>query len=336
VVRQEFRRDFGDRADTTGTRPQRAGRLSSRTVRFWAFFVITALAVFSGGAGHLAARVPIYSAQALIAFVPVGEKSVSAAAVELMVPRYVAYATSPYVVRQVAASTGLPASRVQRRLTVVMAATTANVTVSMSSTDPALAAAVANTIADLVVARAGTDPVVGARLLARAPVPAEQRGPSERALLAGMAAIALLLGLAAGLAARTGAIGRWAVRWGLPGSRPAPGTESAGPLPAGAVPAWPGPERFVPNPSTTATGPNPWGAALAAGRIPSADAAAAEVQSPGHTAAFSLDELDDAHPDVDPDAPADARPDSPADSPADGDLPAAVEERPRVGTRPGQ
>jgi capsular polysaccharide biosynthesis protein len=280
---------------------------SRRMRRFWVFFLLTALAAFSGAAGHLAARVPAYSTQALIAFVPMGERPVSAAAVELMVPKYVAYATSPFVVRQVASSTGLPATRLQSHLTVSMAATTANVSITMVSSDPELATKIANRIAALVVERAASDPVLGVRLLAAAAVPADPQGPSRPLLLVGAGFASALLGLGAGLLGRGSnlvwrGIGRR--RWAF----------SAEKVASGSVPAWPGPEHFKPSAADADWGAsenNPWGAALAAGRIPSLTGEFEQPAEPagdsGHTAPFSLPDFgDDDDPDVEPAAPAES------------------------------
>ncbi len=82
-------------------------------LRGWLFFLVAALAVLAGSATHVATRPVTWSAQSVIAFVPVGERPVSATSVTLMVPRYVAYAASPYVVRQAAVSVGIPPAELE-------------------------------------------------------------------------------------------------------------------------------------------------------------------------------------------------------------------------------
>lgn len=168
-------------------------------LRGWLFFLVAAFAVLAGSAVHVVTRPVTWSAQTVIAFVPVGEKPVSAVSVTLMVPRYVAYAASPYVVRQAAVSVGVRPAELQGGLTVTMPATTANVAIMVSGRSPATASEAANRIAALVVERASTDPVLAARMLAEAPLPTTPDGPSEATLLGGGAAGAVGLGsLAAG------------------------------------------------------------------------------------------------------------------------------------------
>ncbi|GAA0258492.1 hypothetical protein [Cryptosporangium japonicum] len=171
-------------------------------LRGWLFFLVAALAVLAGSAAHVVTRPVTWSAQAVIAFVPVGERPVSATSVTLMVPRYVAYAASPYVVRQAAVSVGVRPAELQRGLTVTMPATTANVAISVSGRSPGIASEAANRIAALVVERASADPVLAARMLAEAPLPTAADGPSEAVLLGGAAVGALVVGAIAGLGVR--------------------------------------------------------------------------------------------------------------------------------------
>ncbi|MFI5955352.1 hypothetical protein [Cryptosporangium sp. NPDC051539] len=195
-------------------------------LRGWLFFLVAALAVLAGSAAHVVTRPVTWSAQAVIAFVPVGERPVSATSVTLMVPRYVAYAASPYVVRQAAATAGVPSTDLQNSLTVTMPATTANVAITVTAQAAATAAEAANRIAALVIERASADPVLGGRMLARATVPTSPAGPSEATLLGGAAVAAVVVGALAASGVR------WYVRrrYGsaeayVPvGPRPAPGS----------------------------------------------------------------------------------------------------------------
>ena len=171
-------------------------------LRGWLFFLVAALAVLAGSAAHVVTRPVRWSAQAVIAFVPVGERPVGAASVTLMVPRYVAYAASPYVVRQAAAAVGIPATELQGGLNVTMPATSANVTITVSGRSAAIASEAANRIAALVVERVSADPVLAARILAEATVPTEPAGPSEAALLGGAAVAAMVVGAFAAFGVR--------------------------------------------------------------------------------------------------------------------------------------
>ena len=211
-------------------------------LRGWIFFVVTAVVVLAGAAGQIVSRPVRWSAQAVIAFVPVGERPVSAVSVTLMVPRYVAYASSPFVVRQAAAAVGVSAPELQSGLTVTMPATTANVAVTVSARTPTVAAEAANRIAALVIERASVDPLLGGRMLADAPVPVTPAGPTQATLLAGAVAAALALGALAAFGVRWYTRRRypWTVRVTGPDfvRRPAPGAGSA----MGSVPR-PNPER---------------------------------------------------------------------------------------------
>ncbi|SHN46362.1 hypothetical protein [Cryptosporangium aurantiacum] len=179
---------------TTLDAPPPARHRPPALLRGWLFFLVTAVAVLGGAAAHVVTRPVTWSAQSVIAFVPVGERPVSATSVTLMVPRYVAYAASPYVVRQAAAAVGVPSTELQGGLNVTMPATTANVAITVSGRSAAVAAEAANRIAALVVERASADPVLAARMLAEATVPTSPAGPGESTLLGGAAVGALVVG----------------------------------------------------------------------------------------------------------------------------------------------
>ena len=217
--------------------------MPSMLLRGWLAFALTVLAVLGASAPQIVSRPAHWSTQAIIAFVPVGERPISAVSVTLMVPRYVAYASSPYVVRQAATAVGVTAPELQTGLTVTMPATTANVSVTVSARTPAVAAEAANRIAALVIERASVDPLLGGRLLAAAPVPPDPAGPSQSTLLTGAAAAAVTLGtlVALGLRWYTRRRYPWANRDARRGAapRPAPGGGSA----MGTVPR-PHPERL--------------------------------------------------------------------------------------------
>jgi capsular polysaccharide biosynthesis protein len=172
-------------------------------LRGWVFFLVVAVAVLTGSATQIVSRPASYSAQAIISFVPAGDRQISAASVMLMVPRYVEYASSPYVVRQAGLAVEVPAPTLQKGLAVAMPATTANIAVTVATSTPVTAAGAANRIAALVLARAASDPVLAAHLLAAATVPTGPAGPSRTLLLAGAIAAALALGALAALAARS-------------------------------------------------------------------------------------------------------------------------------------
>jgi capsular polysaccharide biosynthesis protein len=198
-------------------------------LRGWIFFLAAALLVLVGASLAVQARPERYSAQAVVAFVPVGTRPVSATTVTLMVPRYVAYASSPYVVRQAATAVGVPSTELQGGLNVAMPATTANVAITVTAGTPGVAAGAANRIAAIVSQRAAADPVLAARLLASATVPTAPTGAGRTSLLTGAVAAALLAGALAALAARWYGRRRypWAANRPVNRPLPAPGPGAA-------------------------------------------------------------------------------------------------------------
>lgn len=166
----------------------------------WLVFAVTGLSVLLGVGVWVVSRPPLYTGSAVVAIVPKGPRPVSAGVVMLTAPRYVAYATSPYALRQVAGPAGRDSAELRDAVVVTMAAATANITVAVTLDDPRAAARTANLLAEAVAKRTAADPILGAQVVSPAvPVP-EPAGPGRPALLGA----GLLAGLVAGSAAARG------------------------------------------------------------------------------------------------------------------------------------
>lgn len=174
----------------------RHGFLSGR----WAVFVVAAVSVLLGVGVWVAGRPPVYTSTAVVAVVPKGPRPVAAAVVMLTAPRYVAYATSPYVLRQIAGPAGRDSRQLRDAVVVTMAAATANISIAVTLDDPRVAARTANLLAGAITGRAGADPVLAAQVVSPAVPPTGPSGPGRPALLGAGALAALAAGLAASTA----------------------------------------------------------------------------------------------------------------------------------------
>jgi uncharacterized protein involved in exopolysaccharide biosynthesis len=167
---------------------------AGRGVRGWVVFAVTAAVVLAGAVWWVAGRPAEYTSSAVVALTPKATKPVSAGVVTLAAPRYVAYSTSPYVLRIVAAPLGLDSVQLQNGIIVTMAAATANISVAVTLDDPELAAKAANAVAAEVIKRTETDPILDAQMLSGAVPATAESGPDPTLVLAVAAGAALLLG----------------------------------------------------------------------------------------------------------------------------------------------
>lgn len=176
--------------------------------RRWLVFLLVATAIVSGVSAWAIARPSEYAATSLVAMRPHGERPAAAPMVVLTAPRYVAYATSPFLLRQIARDAGLNASDLEAAVVVSMEVATANLSIVVTLRDAEAAARVANAVADAVAERARTDVVLTAQVLSEAEVPTAPSGPSR----AGWIVVGLLLGVVLAAAASVGFDG-----WRRPG-----------------------------------------------------------------------------------------------------------------------
>jgi uncharacterized protein involved in exopolysaccharide biosynthesis len=168
------------------------------TMPGWATFTVTALAVLLGVGGWALTRPVAYTSSAVVALTPKATQPVTAAVVTLAAPRYVAYGTSPYVLRMVAAPLGLDSIELQNGIVVTMAAATANISIAVTLRDPQLAARAADAVAAEVLKRTGSDPILDAQMVSNAVPASAPAGPDPAAVLGFGGVGALLAGAGAG------------------------------------------------------------------------------------------------------------------------------------------
>src|SRR5215207_6245983 len=71
-------------------------------LRGWVFFLVVAVGVLAGAFLYVQKQPTVYTSSSVVTLTPKGTRPVSAGVVILTAPRYVAYATSPFALRQVA------------------------------------------------------------------------------------------------------------------------------------------------------------------------------------------------------------------------------------------
>jgi hypothetical protein len=157
-------------------------------------FTVTAVTVLLGIGGWALQRPVNYTSKAVVAVTPKASKPVSATLVLQAAPRYVAYGTSPYVLRPIADSVGIGATELEKGTIVTMAAATANISIAVTLGDPDLSAKVADLIAGEIVRRTSADPILDAQVLSNGVVSSTPTGPHPLVLVGAGGAAALLAG----------------------------------------------------------------------------------------------------------------------------------------------
>jgi hypothetical protein len=160
-------------------------------------FAATAGAVIAGTGWWAASRPVEYTSTSVVALTPKAREPVSAGVVTLAAPRYVAYSTSPYVLRLVAQPLGVDSVELQNGTVVTMAAATANISIAVTLDDPELAAQAADAVALEVVKRTETDPILAAQTVSHAVPATAESGPDPVVVLSVATGAALLVGGAA-------------------------------------------------------------------------------------------------------------------------------------------
>jgi uncharacterized protein involved in exopolysaccharide biosynthesis len=163
----------------------------------WVIFTVTAVTVLLAVGGWALSRPALYTSNAVVAVTPKASKPVSAGVVLLAAPRYVAYGTSPYVLRTIGEAAGIPAADLQKGTIVTMAAATTNISIAVTLDDPDRAAKVADLIASEIVERTSADAILDAQVLSTATVSSSPAGPHPLVLVGAGGAAALLAGAGA-------------------------------------------------------------------------------------------------------------------------------------------
>jgi capsular polysaccharide biosynthesis protein len=168
-------------------------------LRGWVFFLVVAVGVLAGAFLYVQKQPTVYTSSSVVTLTPKGTRPVSAGVVILTAPRYVAYATSPFALRQVANPLGLDPHELQSNVIVTMEAATANITIQATLNDPQDAADVADALAVLVLKRAAADPILAAQVVSTAVTPNGPSGPNRSGILGGGVVAALVAGLVVAL-----------------------------------------------------------------------------------------------------------------------------------------
>ena len=175
--------------------------------RRWVLIVMITLGMFAGVTLYVERLPSEYTGRAVVAFAPHLQSDVvppSADTVRLVVPKYVAYITSPGTIEEIASDTRIPFDELFASTDATIATDTGNVTITVVLESPTKAAAAANALADAAVGFSQNDNVVRGEIVVRAVAGSGASGPPRRLLeIAGLLA-GLLVGIAAALLAERG------------------------------------------------------------------------------------------------------------------------------------
>ncbi len=163
----------------------------------WKLLLLVVVPLVAGAAFY-AERLPNqYEAQAVVTVEPRPDlPTVGADIVAIDGPKYVAYITAPATVRRLAPQLGESESDLESAVEASLAATTGNITITVTLEDPERAAAVAQAFADDLVTFSRRDPVVTAQLIAPPVVPDSPSGPPRRLMEGAALLVAVLVGVA--------------------------------------------------------------------------------------------------------------------------------------------
>lgn len=140
-------------------------------------FVIITMVVAAGLGTYAFVLPDQYAASGIVALRPKDAKPVSAQVVLLTAPRYVAYATSPYVVKEVADSLGIDADELADAIVVTMPAGTANVEFKVLWSSRGVAERATAELMAAVLNRVEADPILAGQLVSPAAAALEPAGP---------------------------------------------------------------------------------------------------------------------------------------------------------------
>lgn len=169
----------------------------------WKLAAVIALAVFVGAVLYVESLPAEYKAEAIVAITP-GTPRSTPDIVRITAPKYVAFATAPATIQDVAPSIDKDPSDIARSLDATVAAETGNITITVELGDAEDAAEIANTFADAVVDEAEGDELINAEVLAEAIPSDSPSGPPRRLLEAAALAVGILLGVALSLLVERG------------------------------------------------------------------------------------------------------------------------------------
>lgn len=162
----------------------------------WLLGGIFFIASLAGTALAIHAQPAQYTSEVLISFEPRGDRPLSGSTIHLLMPRYVAYATSGFVANATEQKTGVPVGEVSRAVSAGITPETANMTISAVTNDPVVAHAIAEAIATEVLDESTVDELLRARVVSPAEVPWAPSGRGRLQLLIAAILVSTVAGCA--------------------------------------------------------------------------------------------------------------------------------------------
>ena len=163
----------------------------------WKLIVPVALGTFLLASFYVSSLPSTYTAEAVVAFGPRPDaETASADTVRVVVPKYLAYASAPATISEVAAEIGEQPGDLAEALDAEVEIDTGNLNITAELTNARGASRAANAVAQQVITFASTDKLLEAQLVAEAIPPTSPSGPPRRLLQAASIAFGLLLGIA--------------------------------------------------------------------------------------------------------------------------------------------
>jgi capsular exopolysaccharide synthesis family protein len=164
----------------------------------WKQALVVAIAFTVAAAAYVESLPSQYDGEAIVGISPQPTaSSASADSVRVLAPKYVAFATAPSTVEEIAGQLDLDANTLARAVDANIPTDTGNLAVTVRLDTPEEAAEAANAFAGAVLDFAATDRLLDATLVAEALPPTEPASPPRRLLEAAAAFVGILLGIAA-------------------------------------------------------------------------------------------------------------------------------------------
>ena len=149
----------------------------------WKLMVVVTLFVTAGATWYVESLPSEYETAATVAISPRPRvDGADADSVRLLLPKYVAYATAPATVAELADELAQDADQLQAAVDATAVTDSGNLVITVQMTDPDDAATAANAFARATVAFSGTDKLVEADIVAPALAPDDPSGPPRRLL----------------------------------------------------------------------------------------------------------------------------------------------------------
>jgi capsular polysaccharide biosynthesis protein len=195
----------------------------------WRLAVLIGGGFMLGGLIAVALLPTVYQSSAVVAFSPnPSATTADANTLQLVLPKYVPYVTSPQVVREVATRTGLSQEELAEGLDARFPEGTASLEITVDADSAREAARAANALAGEAVSLALDDPLVSASVVSAAEPGNATVGPPRRLFVAAIVLLGILLGVLSAVFAE----------WVRPGLRSPEEFERVSHLPVlGAIPA---------------------------------------------------------------------------------------------------